>query len=131
MRLAARQELKPRDRRHFFAMAAQSMRRVLIDHARGRKRKKRGAGVVAVSLDQAGAVWAEEASDQLLALDSALERLAEASPRAVRVVEARFFAGLSLVETASALGVSQKTVQRDWLLARAWLQKEIDDADAD
>lgn len=126
VRLAERRELQPRDRHHFFAVAAQCMRRVLIDHARGRKRQKRGSGVVALSLDHAGALWAEHAADELLALDRALERLADASPRAARVVEARFFAGLTLEETAVALGVSLKTVQRDWLLARAWLQKEID-----
>ena len=129
LRLADRRELRPRDRRHFFAIAAQSMRRVLVDHARARKRKKRGAGSVALSLEHAGAVWAEDASEELLALDSALDRLAEASPRAARVVEQRFFAGLSLQETAVALGVSLKTVQRDWLLARAWLQKEIDEVE--
>ncbi len=130
LRLAERQELRPRDRHHFFAIAAQCMRRVLIDHARGRKRKKRGAGVVALSLEHAGALWAEEASEELLALDRALDRLAEASPRAARVVESRFFAGLTLQETALSLGVSLKTVQRDWLSARAWLQKEIERADA-
>ncbi|HEX6927377.1 MAG TPA: ECF-type sigma factor [Longimicrobiaceae bacterium] len=126
LRLAERRELKPRDRHHFFAIAAQCMRRVLVDHARARKRKKRGSGVVALALDDAAAVWAEEASDDLLALDAALDRLAAVSPRAAQVVELRFFAGLSLQETALSLGTSLKTVQRDWLLARAWLQKEIE-----
>lgn len=126
LRLAGRNELRPRDRHHFFAIAAQCMRRVLVDHARARKRKKRGAGAAVLSLEHAGAVWAEEASEELLALDQALDRLAEASPRAARVVEQRFFAGLSLQETAISMGVSLKTVQRDWLLARAWLQKEIE-----
>lgn len=125
LRLAERNELHPRDRHHFFAIAAQCMRRVLVDHARTRKRKKRGAGSVALSLDHAGAVWAEEASAELIALNDALDRLAQASPRAARVVEQRFFAGLTLEETAVALGVSLKTVQRDWMVARAWLQKEI------
>lgn len=129
LRLAERNELRPRDRHHFFAIAAQCMRRVLVDHARARKRKKRGAGSVALSLEHAGAVWAEEASDELVALDEALDRLARASPRAARVVEQRFFAGLTLQETAVSLGVSLKTVQRDWLIARAWLQKEIDQLD--
>lgn len=130
LRLAGRRELRPRDRHHFFAVAAQCMRRVLIDHARSRKRTKRGAGVIALSLEHAGALWAAGASEQLLALDEALDRLAEASPRAARVVESRFFAGLTLEETAASLGVSLKTVQRDWLLARAWLQKEIEQAEA-
>lgn len=126
VRLSERRQLSPRDRHHFFAIAAQCMRRVLVDHARARKRKKRGAGAVALSLENAGAEWAEEASEDLLALDRALERLAAASPRAARVVEQRFFAGLTLQETALSLGISLKTVQRDWLIARAWLQKEID-----
>lgn len=126
VRLANRRELRPRDRHHFFAIAAQCMRRVLVDHARTRKRKKRGAGVVAFSLDHAGELLVSEDAEELLALDSALNRLAEASPRAVQVVERRFFAGLSLQETADSLGVSLKTVQRDWLLARAWLQKEME-----
>ncbi len=127
LRLAERDELRPRDRHHFFAIAAQAMRRVLIDHARGRNRKKRGVGAVAVSLDHAESFLVEEATDQLFALDDALERLARASPRAARVVEIRFFAGLSLQETADVLDISLKTVQRDWLIARAWLQKEIED----
>lgn len=126
VRLADRMELRPRDRQHFFAIAAQCMRRVLVDHARARKRQKRGAGVVALSLEDAGDLWRDEAAPDLLALDEALDRLAGASPRAAQVVERRFFAGLTLQETAVALGVSLKTVQRDWLLARAWLQKEIE-----
>lgn len=126
LRLAERNALHPRDRHHFFAIAAQCMRRVLVDHARARKRKKRGAGSVALSLENAGAVLANEAPADILALDDALNRLAVASPRAARVVEQRFFAGLTLQETAVSLGVSLKTVQRDWLLARAWLQKEIE-----
>jgi RNA polymerase sigma factor (TIGR02999 family) len=130
VRLADRKELRPRDRHHFFAIAAQCMRRVLVDHARARKRTKRGGGVVALSLDNAGALWEEEGAENLLALDRALERLEAASPRAAQVVERRFFAGLTLQETAVSLGVSLKTVQRDWLIARAWLQKEMELEDA-
>ena len=126
LRLADRRELRPRDRRHFFAIAAQCMRRVLVDHARGRKRQKRGSGAVVLSLEHAATEWAQEASDDLVILDQALDRLAAASPRAARVVEQRFFGGLSLQETAVSLGISLKTVQRDWLIARAWMQKELE-----
>lgn len=124
LRLAEREKLSPADRRHFFAIAAQAMRRVLVDYARTRKRKKRGAGEVPISLD-AGEFLSPQAADELVSLDEALERLAKANERAARVVEQRFFAGLTLDETADVMGVSMKTVQRDWLLARAWLRKEI------
>jgi RNA polymerase sigma factor (TIGR02999 family) len=126
VRLADREMLRPEDRRHFFAIAAQAMRRVLIDHARARKRAKRGSGQVAVELDEIQALMTENAADELVALDEALDRLAAANPRAAQVVERRFFGGLTLEETGESLGVSLKTVQRDWLLARAWLRKEID-----
>lgn len=102
------------------------MRRILIDHARSRKRAKRGSGQVAVPLEEIESLMTENAADELLALDDALDRLAAVNSRAAQVVERRFFAGLSLEETGDSLGVSLKTVQRDWLLARAWLRKEID-----
>jgi len=124
MRLAEREKLTPGDRRHFFAIAAQAMRRVLVDYARTRKRKKRGAGDVPLSLD-GNEFLSADAADELVSMDEALERLAKANERAARVVEQRFFAGLTLEETADVLGVSMKTVQRDWMLARAWLRKEI------
>lgn len=125
VRLARREAIDPQDRSHFFAIAAQAMRRVLIDHARGRGAQKRGSGRIALSLDHAGELLGEDGSAELLVIDEALERLAHANPRAAQVVERRFFAGLTLDETAASLGVSKKTVQRDWLLARAWLQKEV------
>lgn len=125
VRLAERDRLAPRDRSHFFAMAAQSMRRVLVDHARARRRQKRGMGVVAVPLEQVEDLVGDQAADELIALDDALNRLAQASPRAALVVERRFFAGLTLEETAESLETSLKTVQRDWVVARAWLRKEI------
>jgi RNA polymerase sigma factor (TIGR02999 family) len=125
LRLAQREKLDVQDRSHFFAMAAQSMRRVLVDHARARKRIKRGMGQVAVPLEEVEGLVGEAAADELIALDDAMERLSEASPRAALVVERRFFAGLTLEETAESLGTSLKTVQRDWLVARAWLRKEI------
>jgi RNA polymerase sigma factor (TIGR02999 family) len=124
--LARRTQLRPEDRTHFLNVAAQTMRRVLIDHARSRKRLKRGSGEVPVLLEEIHAVMTDRAADELVALDDALARLAEANPRAAQVVERRFFAGLTLEETAEVLGVSGKTVQRDWLVARAWLRKEID-----
>ena len=124
LRLAEREKLTPGDRRHFFAIAAQAMRRVLVDYARTRKRKKRGAGEIPISLE-ADEFLSPEAADELVSMDEALERLAAANKRAARVVEQRFFAGLTLEETADVLGVSMKTVQRDWMLARAWLRKEI------
>lgn len=126
MNLARRTRLQPEDRTHFLNVAAQTMRRVLIDHARSRKRLKRGAGETPVLLEEVHAVMTDAAADELVALDDALERLALANARAALVVERRFFAGLTLEETAEVLGVSLKTVQRDWLVARAWLRKEID-----
>lgn len=125
LRLARRQAIEPRDRSHFFAIAAQAMRRVLIDHARGRSAQKRGSGRIALSFEHAGELLGDDGSSDLLIVDDALERLARANPRAAQVVERRFFAGFTLEETARSLGVSSKTVQRDWLLARAWLQKEL------
>lgn len=126
VRLSGRNQIDPADRSHFFAIAAQAMRRVLIDHARTRGARKRGSGRVALSLEHAGALLQDDGAEELLIIDDALSRLAAANPRAALVVERRFFAGLSLDETAASLGVSKKTVQRDWLIARAWLQKEID-----
>jgi len=111
--------------RHFLAIAAQAMRRVLIDYARTRNRKKRGGGQTPEMLEDDVAFLTDETADELLALDDALERLAQANERAAHVVEQRFFAGLTLEETAEVLDVSLKTVQRDWILARAWLRKEI------
>lgn len=125
LRLSARDQILPGDRRHFFAIAAQAMRRVLIDYARTRNRKKRGGGQAPEMLEDDVAFLTDEAADELLALDDALQRLAQANERAARVVEQRFFAGLTLEETAEVLDVSLKTVQRDWILARAWLRKEI------
>ncbi len=125
VRLSEREQLVPEDRRHFFAIAAQAMRRVLIDHARARKRLKRGSDPVAIPLEEMHAIVSDQTVDELVALDDALQRLAELNPRAATVVERRFFAGLTLEETADTLGVTRKTVQRDWLIARAWLRKEI------
>ena len=114
-------------RAHFFGAAAQTMRRVLVDHARKKQADKRRGEHVA--LDDAGELADREAVplDEVLAVDGALQRLAEERPRWVRVVECRYFAGLTLDETAQALGVSHATVSNDWRLARAWLKRELAD----
>lgn len=123
LRLAGIDGLRWRDRAHFFAMAATLMRRVLVDYARQRGREKRGAGLSVISLDE-NAVAAQPAVD-IVALDEALAQLAAVDPQQSRVVELRFFAGLSVEETAEALGISPATVKRDWATAKLWLYNEL------
>ena len=123
MRLAGIDALQWRDRAHFFAMAATLMRRVLVDYARQRARDKRGAGVSVTSLDE-NALAPQPAVD-VVALDEALQQLAAVDLRQSRIVELRFFAGLSVEETAEALGISEATVKRDWATARLWLYNEL------
>ena len=123
LRLVGIDGLRWRDRAHFFAMAATLMRRVLVDHARQRGREKRGGGVSVVSLDENAVAPRPEVD--VVALDEALERLAAADPQQSRVVELRFFAGLSVEETAVALGISPATVKRDWATAKLWLYNEL------
>lgn len=113
-----------KNRAHLFAIAARSMRRILVDYAVRRKAGKRGGGRVPLPLDEAAAVT-EEDLDSLLALDEALRRLEAREERYGRVVECRFFGGMSVEETAEALGVSPATVKRDWTTARAWLNREL------
>ncbi len=125
LRLAGQQRVEWQDRAHFFAVTAQVMRHVLIDHARRRRYAKRGgADAQQVPLEEAHAMTGERAAE-LLALDEALEKLAQLDTRKARVVELRYFAGLSLEETADVLEVSVMTVRRDWRAARAWLYKEL------
>jgi len=112
------------DRTHFFAVAAQVMRRILVDHARRRNSEKRGGGLMPLTIGAALDVAAQENLD-VVALDLALENLAAVFPQQARIVELRFFGGLSVEETASVLNVSADTVMRDWRLARAWLQGEM------
>lgn len=112
------------DRAHFFAMSAQLMRRILIDFARARGSQKRGGGVRPLSLDEAPSVC-EEPDPNLLALDDALKALAAVDGRKSKVVELRFFGGLSIKETAEVLRVSVETVTRDWKLAKLWLLREL------
>jgi RNA polymerase sigma factor (TIGR02999 family) len=124
LRLVDARDVDWQSRAHFFAIAANLMRRILVDHARRRDAGKRGGDQVRLPLDEALAV-ADETDVDLLAIDEALDRLAAIDPQQARVVELRFFSGLSVEETAMALGVSPKTVKRDWAVARAWLRREI------
>lgn len=115
-------ELK--DRTHFFAVAAQLMRQILVDYARRYRAAKRGATICKISLDDANvAPWRKDAD--VIAIDDALQALAKIDPRQSRVVELRFFAGLSLEEISDVMGIGPATVQRDWIAARAWLHREI------
>jgi RNA polymerase sigma factor (TIGR02999 family) len=123
LRLAGIDAMQWRDRAHFFAMAATLMRRALVDYARQRAREKRGAGISVTSLDE-NAV-APQAAVDVLALDEALARLAAVDPQQSRVVELRFFTGLSVEETAEAMGISPATVKRDWATAKLWLYHEL------
>jgi RNA polymerase sigma-70 factor (ECF subfamily) len=123
LRLVDYKRMRFENRAHFFAVSAQLMRRILVDHAR-RRNPKRGAGVQHISLDDTAVVGPGRDED-LVALDHALEGLARFDPRKARVVELRFFGGLSVEETAEVLKVSQITVMRDWSTARAWLYREM------
>ena len=112
------------DRAHFFAVAAQVMRRILVERARGRSRLKRGGGGQRVSLDEAAGLVDERAAT-IIALDNALTDLCAIAPRKAQVVELRYFGGLNIDETAEVLGVSSPTVQREWRAAKAWLYRAI------
>ncbi len=124
LRLVGQQDADYRSRRHFMAIAAMVMRRILINHAQARAAAKRGGGAGRVPLDS-GLMAESGRQVDLLALDAALDRLAERHPRKVEVVEQRFFAGLELRDVAENLGVSLATVKRDWEFARTWLAREM------
>jgi RNA polymerase sigma-70 factor (ECF subfamily) len=124
MRLIDWENVQWQNRAHFFAVSAQMMRRILVDYARSRRNQKRGGDACRVTLDEAF-VFSKDKSPDLVALDTALERLAEVDGRKSRVVELRFFGGLSVEETAEVLKVSPFTVHRDWRLAKAWLHREL------
>jgi RNA polymerase sigma factor (TIGR02999 family) len=124
LELARLEHVRWAGRAYVFAAASQAMRRILVDHAVARRAQKRGGGAVAAPLDDALAMAAAR-GDELLALDEALDRLAAANARCARVVECRFFGGMSVEETAEALGTSPATVKRDWTAARAWLNREL------
>ena len=124
VRLVDGQSVEWQDRAHFLAVSARVMRRILVDHARAKQAQKRGGGGGRVTFDEALVVTDEPRQD-VAALDDALEALAKFDERKSRVVELRFFGGLSVEETASVLNVSRDTVMRDWRLAKAWLQGEM------
>lgn len=124
LRLVDQTRMHWNGRSHFYAVAATAMRRILVDYARARRADKRGGGQMVVSLDEAGELAVSRA-EELVLLDEALERLARFDARQARVVECRYFAGLTIEETAEALGVSPTTVKHDWTMAKAWLYREM------
>jgi RNA polymerase sigma factor (TIGR02999 family) len=124
MRLVDQRGVTWQNRAHFFGVAAQLMRRILVDYARRHRAAKRGGSFVQVSLNDALAL-PEEQGEDVLALDDALERLAAIDPRQARVVELRLFSGLTVEEAAEVLDVSAATVKREWTMAKAWLSREI------
>ncbi|QQS46518.1 MAG: sigma-70 family RNA polymerase sigma factor [Acidobacteriota bacterium] len=124
LRLIDWRNVEWQNRAHFFGVAAQIMRRILVDFARARSREKRGGGGIQISMSEAANVPSER-SAELVALDDALQELEKLAPRQARVVELRFFAGLSDQESAEALDVSVGTIRRDWSLAEAWLFREL------
>ena len=124
LRLADQKDVQWQNRAHFIGIAGQMMRRILVDYARNRGYAKRGGGAVQVSLDEE-LVVSDERGAEVVALDDALQSLARLDERKSRLVELRFFGGLSIEETAEVLGVSPGTVMRDWTLAKAWLRREM------
>jgi len=126
LRLVDQSRVEWRNRAHFFGVAAQLMRRILVDHARGRDAAKRGGGIKAVTLSDVDAAGSPGEPDlDVLALHEALETLATFDPQQARLVELRYFTGLNIEETAEALDMSPATVKREWAVARAWLRREL------
>ena len=130
MRLFDQRERTWQNRSHFFAMAAQIMRRILIDHARSRRAGKRGGGHQNAQLEEA-VVVSDENCDEVIAVDEALNRLAEFDARLARIVELKFFVGLTEEEIGEVLGISSRTVKREWKVAKAWLHGELASVKAD
>lgn len=126
LRLINQNKVQWQNRAHFFGIAAQLMRRILLNYLRDQKRLKRGGGATHVSLSEA-AVISSEKTDQLLALDEALDRFAQIDERKSKVVELKFYGGMSVEEIAEVLKISEVTVMRDWNMAKAWLAREIRD----
>ena len=124
LRLVDQKNVRWQNRAHFYGIAAQLMRRILVDHARAKHRAKRGGADLRVSLDDAMAITKGRDID-LVALDEALQRMAKIDPQQSRVVELRFFSGLNVKDTAEVLGISPATVKRDWAVAKAWLHREL------
>src|SRR6266567_5872178 len=130
LKLIEQRAVNWQSRAHFFGIAAQIMRRILVDHARGHLRDKRGGGQSEVPLDEA-IVFAPQQSGELVRLDQALDRLALIDPRQAKIVELRFFGGLTVEEASEVIGISPKTVKRDWSVAKAWLHGELKQSHAD
>lgn len=125
LRLVDQRVVNWQNRAHFFAIAAQAMRRILVEHARAKGAEKRGGEYEKVSLDDISVSLTPRHSELLLSLDEALSRLEQVSPRQCRIIEYRFFAGMTEDETAAVLDISARTVKRDWRVARAWLNREL------
>ena len=130
LKLVQQKDVNWQGRAHFIGVAAQLMRRILIDHAKGRLREKRGGEQVVVPLNEA-LTFSPERSEEILKLDEVLERLSKLDARQSRIVELRFFGGLTIEETAEFLGISPKTVKRDWTVAKTWLRSELRCRDGD
>ncbi|HEU4477221.1 MAG TPA: sigma-70 family RNA polymerase sigma factor [Pyrinomonadaceae bacterium] len=124
LKLVDQKNVHWQNRAHFFGIAAQLMRRILVDHARTKKRAKRGGSNIRVSFNEANVLTPSQNLD-IVALDEALERLSEIDEQQSRIVELRFFSGLTVEETAAVLAISPATVKRDWSMAKAWLHREI------
>ena len=130
LRLINYKEMRWQNRAHFFAVAAQAMRRILVDHARSQQAAKRGARGQRVSLDEV-ATMSQERAEELLALDDALSSLEQLDERKSRIVELRYIGGLSVEEVAEVLGLSSRTIEREWMAAKAWLYRAIGGGNAD
>jgi RNA polymerase sigma factor (TIGR02999 family) len=126
LKLARNERTSWNDRQHFFRAAAEAMRQILIDRARAKQRDKRGANPVRVNLEEVNLAAADAEPETLLLVDEALQLLARESPEKAELVKLRFYIGLSVEETARSLGVSEKTVKRHWVHARAWLYQELE-----
>lgn len=125
LKLIDQRQVKWESRTHFFAIAAQAMRRILVDHAKTKHREKRGGNDVKISLENIEVISSDENFVDLIALDEALTRLGVKDKQQARIVELRYFSGLSLEETAEVLGISRTTAARDWAMAKAWLHREL------
>ena len=125
LKLIDQSKVNWQNRSHFFAIASKAMRRILVDHARTRNREKRGGSAEDLPIDDALQIASPQRSVDIVALDEALERLAKLDPRQVKIVELRYFSGLTNDETAAILGISNATVRSDWSMAKAWLRQQL------
>lgn len=130
LRLVGQTRVEWRNRSHFFAVASEAMRRILVDYAKQRRAAKRGGGAVHLPLEAASSVaaaalFSEAEAEELIALDEALHRLGGFNPQGARIVQYRFFGGMAETEVAEVLGISERTVRRSWTVARAWLKREL------